>query len=685
MRLFDAVRRANQPGPPEGSAALRLAATGAVLVGIGACLAEGELSTIDALASGVLLCTGMLFSHLTRERPVRWVKPVLAAVMIAAFVWFFHAVSSATTTGQAGALEAPLAVLFVWIQVAHSFDVPARRDIAFSLAGSAALMAVAASEALTLRFGLFVVAWALLALTGLGASWASMSHARRPAMRQVALAGAGALSITALAVLVLPAPKPSSRLVFPSSLAGDLPVSDPGGLAGNGTHATEPARAATPSGATRVGGFLGLAGPLDTALRPSLGNEVVMRVRAQRPTYWIGEVYDHWNGQSWSDPHPGTRELTSGSPFQIPLPTGDTGGGSSDLQTFYLTVNGPNLVFHASDALEVWFPERDLYVTSNGSIRTGVGMGAGTVYTVLSSVNQATPAELETVPAGPSAYYASPPGQRKALPESTKHPFTFTVEGFAFSQDLQLPRAYHRASALARRVTHGATSRYAEVEDLIGWIGAHTHYSLDIPPLKPGQDSVNEFLFGNRTGFCEQIATSLAVMLRSLGIPARVAAGYVPGSYDPITDLWQVEAKDAHAWVQVWFPGFGWQSFDPTAVVPLANPSPGSVLLHQAIDGLKRIPPVPTGSVLGVLGVAALLYEWRRRRPRTWAERVARDIERLGRRSGRPRRPAETLSEYATELSAILPEERDSLLERARRAEQSAYSPVKSPSRSTTT
>ena len=61
-------------------------------------------------------------------------------------------------------------------------------------------------------------------------------------------------------------------------------------------------------------------------------------------------------------------------------------------------------------------------------------------------------------------------------------------------------------------------------------------------------------------------------MLRSLGIPAREAVGYVPGSYNPITDLYDVQAKDAHAWVQVWFPGYGWQNFDPTADGPAGQP-----------------------------------------------------------------------------------------------------------------
>ena len=214
----------------------------------------------------------------------------------------------------------------------------------------------------------------------------------------------------------------------------------------------------------------------------------------------------------------------------------------------------------------------------------------------------------------------------------------------------QLPHSYPRALALARAVTAHDTTTYDKVQSLIQWIGAHTHYSENIPPLAPGADTVNEFLFGNRVGFCEQISTSLAVMLRSLGIPAREAVGYVPGGYDPITDLYQVHAEDAHAWVQVWFPAYGWQNFDPTAVVPLGPPSPGSTALHDVGAALRRIPPVPAVALVAIGGLVAVVVRWRRRRPATWAERVARSVERAGRRAGLPRQPAETFAEYAARL-----------------------------------
>ncbi len=139
-------------------------------------------------------------------------------------------------------------------------------------------------------------------------------------------------------------------------------------------------------------------------------------------------------------------------------------------------------------------------------------------------------------------------------------------------------------------------------------------------------------------------------MLRSIGIPTREVVGYVPGSYNPVTDLYEVRADDAHAWVQVWFPGFGWQSFDPTAVVPLANPSPGTTALHDLGAAVGRIPFLPVSAVVLGVGSLAVLLRWRRARPRTWTERIIQSAERAGRRAGRPRLPAQTLTEYAAVL-----------------------------------
>ena len=208
---------------------------------------------------------------------------------------------------------------------------------------------------------------------------------------------------------------------------------------------------------------------------------------------------------------------------------------------------------------------------------------------------------------------------------------------------------------------------YDKVRALERWIGANTTYSLDIPALPDGADAVEQFLFVDRQGFCEQIATSLVVMLRSLGIPARLAVGYTPGERDPFTGLYQVRAKDAHAWAEVYFPKLGWQAFDPTVDVPLSGDSDRPATGSQVLSFLSgRLPDVPGWAPSAALAampvvVAAGTFalgagQWRRRRrrlrSRSWATACIDRLEAAGAKHGRPRERWETTREYAAALSA---------------------------------
>jgi transglutaminase-like putative cysteine protease len=628
VRLGEAVRRANQPGPPEHSVRLRIACAGAVVVAILACAALQEISRTSAYIAVALVITGTVFSYHTRARPPMWVKGLVAVAAVAVLLWFFHQVGGQSVP-DITTVENPLTVLFVWIQVVHSFHVPARRDLLFSLGGSAALMAVAAAQAIDLHYGLYALAWLAFGLWGLVEMWSSASHGGR-----VSTTGLGstvvAISAAAVAIfLVLPAPSVAVRINFLARSGGGGAIPVPGALAGDGGKTSELSRPGSPAGPTRVGGYLGFANSLDTALRGSLGRTLVMRVRAERPSYWLGETFDQWDGQNWTTTLPPPQRIDGGSPFFLPTPGGDNPDGASDLQTFYLTTSGPDLVFHAESAHEVWFPADALFLSADGTVVSPIGLGKGAIYTVESEVSSPSPAALRQEGGGP------------ALSAADRGRYT------------QLPHPYPRAQALARTVTASAPTTYDRVQALIAWIGANTRYSTDIPPLPRGANTVDDFLFGNRVGFCEQISTALAVMLRSLGIPAREAVGYVPGPYNPITDLYEVRAEDAHAWVQVWLPGHGWQSFDPTAAVPLANPDPGTTALQSVGRALGQLPPTPLGATVGAVALAAAAVRWRRSRPATWAERMARHIERAGRRAGRPRQPAETIVEYATALDGL--------------------------------
>ena len=627
MRTLEAIKRANRPGPPEHSIRLRAACFFTVAAAIAACASMGEVSDAAALGAIGLVAFGMVFSYFTRQHPPGWVKIVVAAGAIGVSVWFVHAVS--TPAPGITSIEDPLTVLLVSVLVLHSFHVPARRDLMFSLAASAGLMAVAGAQAIDLVFGFYVVAWAGCTIWGLVEMWASASDGGRLAPIRLGMVLAAVIVAAAAVFLVLPAPQVAAKLNLLDRAGDGGSIGIPGALAGDAGSPAQLSRPGTPSGPTRVGGYLGFAGSLNTALRGSLGNTVVMLVRAQRPSYWVGETFDTWNGESWSATNSATHTLRQQSPFLLPVPVGSTASGQSDLQTFYVVNSTANLVFHAQSATELWFPSSKIYDSADDTIVSPIGLGKGAIYSVESEVKTPTA------------------GQLRAAQDGTLLPAP--VEDSA----LQLPHPYPRVAALAKKITAGASNNYDKVVSLIAWMGAHTHYSTDIPPLPAGADTVDEFLFGDRVGFCEQISTSLAVMLRSLGIPTREAVGYVPGAYDPITDLYQVRADDAHAWVQVWFPGFGWQSFDPTAVVPAANPDPGTAALDDIGHALGRIPLAPVAGALLCLALVATFLHWRRARPLTWAERIARSAERAGRRSGRPRRPYETFSEYATTLDDL--------------------------------
>jgi protein-glutamine gamma-glutamyltransferase len=628
VRLLEAIRLANEPKEPEDSIRFRIACTGTVLVAIAGCASLGEVSKGRAGAAMILVSLGMTFSYLTRNRPPGPVKVLVAVGAVASLVWFFHDVTASPPT-DITAVEDPLTVLFISIQVVHSFHVPARRDLMFSLGASAGLMAVGAAQAIQVSYGWYALLWLGFGLWALVEMWASASGGGRVSAPGLGTA-LGAVTLASAGIfLLLPAPTVGVRINFLSQAGAGGPVAVPGALAGDAGRPAELSRPGTPSGPTRVGGYLGFANSLDTALRGSLSHAVVMRVRAQRPSYWVGETFNSWNGQSWTNTDNSSRPVPGGSPFVVPTPDDNGPDQQSDLQTFFVNTATADLIFHAESASEVWFPSSTLFDSNDGSLVSPIGIGKGAIYTVESAVSAAGPSQLRA--------------DRNAAGLAAE----------AAKQYTQLPNAYPRVKALAEAITAGDNNTYDKVESLISWIGANTRYSTDIPPLPKGADTVDEFLFGNRVGFCEQISTSLAVMLRTLGIPVRESVGYVPGPYNPLTDLYEVQADDAHAWVQVWFPGYGWQSFDPTAVVPLANPSPGATALSDLGRALKEVPYVPVAAGLAVVALAAVAVRWRRSRPATWAERVARDVERLGRKAGRPRRPSETFAEYADALDRM--------------------------------
>lgn len=137
---------------------------------------------------------------------------------------------------------------------------------------------------------------------------------------------------------------------------------------------------------------------------------------------------------------------------------------------------------------------------------------------------------------------------------------------------LQLPELDRRIPQLARAVTSKASTSYDKAQAVENYLQQNYGYTLELPAVIPA-DPLANFLFERRQGHCEYFASAMAVMLRTLGIPTRVATGFRGGEYNDLTGSYIIRGRDAHAWVEVFFPNQGWVSFDPTAYAPAQEPS----------------------------------------------------------------------------------------------------------------
>jgi transglutaminase-like putative cysteine protease len=132
---------------------------------------------------------------------------------------------------------------------------------------------------------------------------------------------------------------------------------------------------------------------------------------------------------------------------------------------------------------------------------------------------------------------------------------------------LRLPELNPKIADLARQVASTATNNYDRATAIQDYLRDNFRYTLDPSAIEP-KDPIVSFLFKSKSGYCEYFAAAMAVMLRTLNIPSRLVNGFQRGSYNHIGKDFVVRARDAHSWVEVYFPNYGWITFDPTPADP---------------------------------------------------------------------------------------------------------------------
>ena len=263
-----------------------------------------------------------------------------------------------------------------------------------------------------------------------------------------------------------------------------------------------------------------------------LSPKVQFVVDADRWGYWRVGAYDRYTGDDWVRSGQSTAELPQSSPPGVDYELRQTVTVKTD----------------AMDAMPAaWKPVRasgiaasGVRVSSTGGLIPGSTLTENDSYTVVSRVPAKTPAQLQN--AG-TDYPAGLERQYTQLPTSTSD------------------RLKERASS----ITSDADNPYETAVAIENWLEGNKEYSLDAE--NPSGGVADEFVFEMEQGYCVHYATSMVVMLRSQGVPARFVTGYTPGQR-VTEDEWVVRGVDSHAWVEAYFPDVGWVRFDPTPSGP---------------------------------------------------------------------------------------------------------------------
>lgn len=349
--------------------------------------------------------------------------------------------------------------------------------------------------------------------------------------------------------------------------------------------------------------FYGTSLPLgENAAR---GDTTVFSVRVLKPPdaflrfYWRGRVYDTYSDGQWSvSPSAGL----DFQPTSDDLPVANIQNHSLAQLQFTVSFPAQTLIYSPSEPVWLDKPASVQFTPVGGGLDDVLSWQSkqtirnGSAYQVRAQVGDPTAPQLRAT--------------------DTNYP------AWVKSRYLQMPDELRPAiQQLALRVTSGQDNAYDKTVAVTSYLRANLQYSATVPPAPNGRDPIEWVLFDYKQAFCNYYASSEVLMLRSVGVPARLAVGFDQGQYD--NGVYTVRQRDAHAWPEVFFPGYGWVEFEPTSSQPAlvridstdssnANIAGRPVSKPREGDAGPTTPPSTTGA-----GGQAAIFNW------ALAERVA--------------------------------------------------------------
>ncbi|MEO0373047.1 MAG: DUF3488 and DUF4129 domain-containing transglutaminase family protein [Cyanobacteria bacterium P01_A01_bin.17] len=593
---------------PKASTSMLVEDSVALRVSVQALVSVGILATDMAAATGnglwaiPLSLMGATWSYRQRRRRNLGAKIGIAVGMLLVLFFFLSRLVT-----QLGDSRLALAELLIQLQVLHTFDMPRRKDLGYSAVIGVILLGVAATISETTAFGGFLLLFLAIALPvlmldyrsrlGLGAVKQQLALAPRKLLGVLLTVVLLGLTIFALLprlpgyqIRTFPVSNP---IEFQGQFDGQKIV-NPGYVRGNPSQAGEGGQTfadGAEAGQLDSEFYSGFNQTMNQNLRGSLTPKVVMRVRSQAEGFWRVLSFDQYTGQGWTisrnDQIQTLKRPAWSYRFFTPPPSAQ-GQSKEIVQTYSILADFPNLIPALNQPKEIYFPTREIAIDPEGSLRSPVQLEEGLTYTVISEV---------------------PYRDRTRLSQAT------TDYPAKFQPYLQIPAEIaqpvrQRAEELLSKADQMPTSAYEKSLFLAQALKQNYTLQPNLPPLTDDQDLVDAFLFQYEGGYPDHFSTTLTVMLRSLGIPARLTTGFGSGQFNALTGMYVVKNTDAYAITEVYFPKYGWFAFDP---IPGHALVPPSVEQNQTFTVLRQfwnwvagwLPSPLTGLLSGVFALIA--------------------------------------------------------------------------------
>ncbi|MBW4674243.1 MAG: DUF3488 and DUF4129 domain-containing transglutaminase family protein [Desmonostoc geniculatum HA4340-LM1] len=581
-------RQQNTQGSPltevENSISLRVLVLALVILGIVATDIAAETSfSIWALPLSVV---GAIWSYYRRGDRNIAIKFCIAIGMLIALGAFFGRLVTELNDTRLG-----LAELLIQLQVLHSFDTPRRKNLGYSIVIGLILLGVAATLSQTLAFAPVLLLFLAIALPTLILDYRSRlglqplkTQKENTPKEKFSSLNFKFLIVNFFVIVGLGLAIFAVLPRLPGYQLRTFPVSPPIDIKGNFTG-----RGIINRGYVREGNgnnqgdgtgqnktgqpgkvdnnfYYGFNSEINQNLRGEMKPKVVMRVRSQAEGFWRVLGFDRYTGKGWEVSRKEDVTTIRRSPwsYQIfippPLITGKT---QEVVQTYTVVSDLPNLIPAMANPKEIYFPTPMIAVDKEDGLRSPVELSEGVTYTVVSEV----PYRDRTLLGQTSTKYPQdikkhylqiPPEIAEKVRQRTEEILAKYNQNRVAKSSKNLDSAYEKALYLAQYL-----KQYYSIPQ----------NPLELPYLDEKEDLVEAFLFKYKGGYPDHFSTVLTVMLRSIGIPARLVAGFSPGEFNPFTGMYVVRNTDAYVMTEVYFPKFGWFAFDPIPNHPLIPPS----------------------------------------------------------------------------------------------------------------